>query len=150
MTEVVVQHGPIKRSHGRIAMGFTGLVSSRLYYAAAHSTKGFPGISLNANLDANGEERLAERTRIAQELHDTLLQGFLGVAMQLREAVDHLPADSTAKPRFNHLMRVMERALEEGRRAVRVCVLRTSAFPPWGRPSRAFRAIWATPRPVFE
>jgi signal transduction histidine kinase len=99
-------------------MGFTGLVTSRLHYAATHSTRGFTGISLNANLDANGAERLEERTRIAQELHDTLLQGFLAVAMQLHEAVDRLPPDSAAKPRFSHLLRVMERALEDGRRAV--------------------------------
>ena len=34
------------------------------------------------------EERLAERTRIAQELHDTLLQGFLSASMQLHVAAE--------------------------------------------------------------
>lgn len=47
-----------------------------------------------ANIDARGKERLAERTRIAQELQDILLQGFLAVSMQLlllQVAVDYLP-----------------------------------------------------------
>src|SRR5499426_4861193 len=43
------------------------------------------------------EERLAERTRIAQELHDTLLQGFISASMQLHVAVDQLPEDLSAK-----------------------------------------------------
>src|SRR5262249_17494139 len=33
------------------------------------------------------EERLAERTQIAQELHDTLLQGVISASMQLHVAV---------------------------------------------------------------
>lgn len=44
------------------------------------------------------EERLGERARIARELHDTLLQGFLGATMLLHEAVEKVPADSPAKP----------------------------------------------------
>src|SRR6266581_4430266 len=47
------------------------------------------------------EERLAERTRIAQDLHDTVLQGILSAAMQLRVAVDQLPANSPAKLRLS-------------------------------------------------
>jgi signal transduction histidine kinase len=66
------------------------------------------------NLDACA----AERTRIAQELHDTLLQGFLAVSMQLRSAVDGLPADSAAKAQFYSAMQTLDRVLEEGRRAV--------------------------------
>jgi hypothetical protein len=52
---------------------------------------------LTRQLNVRFEERLAERTRIAQELHDTLLQGFLSASMQLHVAVDRLPADSAAK-----------------------------------------------------
>ena len=48
-------------------------------------------------LNVRFEERLAERTRIAQELHDTLLQGFLSASMQLHVAADRLPDDSPAK-----------------------------------------------------
>ena len=42
-------------------------------------------------LNVRFEERLAERTRIAQELHDTLLQGFLSASMQLHVAVEQVP-----------------------------------------------------------
>ena len=51
-----------------------------------------------AGINARFDERLAERTRIAQELHDTLLQGFLSASMQVHVATDCLPADSQAKP----------------------------------------------------
>jgi signal transduction histidine kinase len=34
-------------------------------------------------LNGRFEERLAERVRVAQELHDTLLQGVLSASMQL-------------------------------------------------------------------
>ena len=37
---------------------------------------------------------LAERTRIARELHDTLLQGFSGVTMQMQALARRLPGDS--------------------------------------------------------
>lgn len=37
------------------------------------------------------EERLAERTRIARELHDSLLQGFQGLMFRLQAARDLLP-----------------------------------------------------------
>jgi len=38
---------------------------------------------LTKELNIGFEERLGERTRIAQELHDTLLQGLLATSMQL-------------------------------------------------------------------
>jgi signal transduction histidine kinase len=68
--------------------------------------------------DERSAGQLAERTRIAQELHDTLLQGFLALSMQLHAAVEYLPADSSAKPRFGSVLQAMDRILEEGRRAV--------------------------------
>jgi signal transduction histidine kinase/ligand-binding sensor domain-containing protein len=71
------------------------------------------------------DERLAERTRIAQELHDTLLQGFLSASMQMHVAVDRLPEDSPARPAFTRVLDLMSRVIEEGRNAVRG--LRSSA-----------------------
>jgi signal transduction histidine kinase len=38
------------------------------------------------------EERVAERTRIARELHDTLLQNFHGLLLRFQGAYNHLPA----------------------------------------------------------
>jgi signal transduction histidine kinase len=73
---------------------------------------------LARELDARAEERVAERTRIAQELYDTLLQGFLSASMQLHLAVDDLPKGSPDRARLDGVLRVMGRAIDEGR-----CVL---------------------------
>jgi signal transduction histidine kinase len=73
---------------------------------------------LARELDARSAERVAERTRIAQELYDTLLQGFLSASMQLHLAVDHLPEGSPDRERFDAVLRLMGRAIAEGR-----CVL---------------------------
>jgi signal transduction histidine kinase len=65
------------------------------------------------------EERAAERTRIAQDLHDTVLQGIISAAMQLDVAVDQLPANSPAKLRLRRVLELMRHVMEEGRNAVR-------------------------------
>jgi signal transduction histidine kinase len=62
---------------------------------------------------------LAERTRIAQELHDTLLQGFLSASMQVHIAADILPLDSKAKPTLTRALQLMNQVIEEGRGALR-------------------------------
>lgn len=74
---------------------------------------------LTAQMNMRFEERLAERTRIAQELHDTLLQGFLSASMQLHIADDRLPEDSPAKPMVGRVLQLMTRVIDEGRNAVR-------------------------------
>jgi len=61
---------------------------------------------------------LAERIRIAQELHDTLLQGLLSASMQLYVAVDRLPVDSPAKPPLRRVLQSMTQVIEEGLNAV--------------------------------
>ena len=74
---------------------------------------------LTSQMNVRFEERLGERTRIAQELHDTLLQGFLSASMQLHVAADSLPADSPTKQPLSHILHLMGRVIEEGRNAVR-------------------------------
>jgi hypothetical protein len=74
---------------------------------------------LARRLNLRFEERLAERTRIAQELHDTLLQGFLSASMQVHVMADRLPADSPAKPNLKRALELMAQVIEEGRNAVR-------------------------------
>jgi signal transduction histidine kinase len=74
---------------------------------------------LTSRLHLRFGERLAERTRIAQELHDTLLQGFLSASMQVHVATDSLPADSPAKPTLTRALQLMRQVIEEGRNAVR-------------------------------
>ena len=70
-------------------------------------------------LNVRFEERLAERTRIAQDLHDTLLQGFLSASMQLHVAADRIAMDSPAKPIISRVLQLMGQVIEEGRDAVR-------------------------------
>jgi signal transduction histidine kinase len=74
---------------------------------------------LTNQLNLRFEERLAERMRIAQDLHDTLLQGVISASMQLHVAVDNLPVDSPARPPLDHVQQLMGRVMEEGRNAVR-------------------------------
>lgn len=76
-------------------------------------------LQLTRQLNVRFEERLAERTLIAQELHDTLLQGFLSAAMQLDVAVDQLPEDSPSRPRLVRVLDLMRQVIEEGRNALR-------------------------------
>jgi signal transduction histidine kinase/ligand-binding sensor domain-containing protein len=72
-----------------------------------------------ARIDARFEERLAERTRIAQELHDTLLQGFLSASMHVHVATDRLPEDSQVRPLLTRAIELMSQVTEEGRNVVR-------------------------------
>lgn len=74
---------------------------------------------LAVQLNMRFEERLSERTRIAQELHDTLLQGFMSASMHLHVADDCLPEDSPAKPLVTRSLQLMTRVIEEGRNTVR-------------------------------
>jgi len=71
------------------------------------------------HLDSRFEERLAERTLVAQDLHDTLLQGFLSASMQLHVADSQLSADSPAKPIVGRVLELMGQVIHEGRNAVR-------------------------------
>jgi signal transduction histidine kinase len=70
-------------------------------------------------LNLRFEERLAERTRIAQELHDTLLQGFVSASMQLHAAAERLPADSPVRAPLDRVLDLMRTVIDEGRNAVR-------------------------------
>lgn len=76
-------------------------------------------LRLTRQMNMRFEERLAERTRIAQELHDTLLQGVLSASMQLHVADGHLATDSPAKPFVGRVLELMGGVIEEGRNAVR-------------------------------
>ena len=74
---------------------------------------------VTARLDLQFRERLSERTRVAQDLHDTLLQDVLSASLQLQVAEAHLPADSTAKPIVGEVLNLMGSAIEGARKAVR-------------------------------
>jgi signal transduction histidine kinase len=63
---------------------------------------------------------LAERNRLARDIHDTLAQGFTGVIMQL-EAAEDVMADGVPDEALGHLHRagqLARRSLTEARRSV--------------------------------
>jgi len=62
--------------------------------------------------------RLEERTRIARELHDTLLQTVQSASMQLSVAVDGVASDSLVKPQLDRILQIMSLGIDEGRRAI--------------------------------
>jgi signal transduction histidine kinase/ligand-binding sensor domain-containing protein len=72
------------------------------------------------------QERLAERTRIAQDLHDTLLQGFVSAKMQLFAEVHDLPPETQKTKRLKGIYELLGQLIEEGRNTVRD--LRTSEY----------------------
>jgi signal transduction histidine kinase len=74
---------------------------------------------LARQLNLRFEERLAERTRIAQELHDTLLQGLLSISMQIHVAADQLPGDAPAHVTLDRAKQLMGQVIEEGRNTIR-------------------------------
>jgi ligand-binding sensor domain-containing protein/signal transduction histidine kinase len=65
------------------------------------------------------EERVIERTRIARELHDTLLQSFQGLLLRFQAAFELLPKRPIeAKEALATALRRADSALVEGRDAV--------------------------------
>jgi ligand-binding sensor domain-containing protein/signal transduction histidine kinase len=74
---------------------------------------------LARRLDLRFEERLAERSRIARELHDTLLQSFQGAVLRFR-AVTYMLPDRPAEARatLESAIDAARQAIVEGRDAV--------------------------------
>jgi signal transduction histidine kinase/ligand-binding sensor domain-containing protein len=75
---------------------------------------------LKAHFAAGLEARVDERTRIARELHDTLLQSFQGVAFQIQAARNLLlrKADNVSVV-LDEAILATEEAIREGRSAIR-------------------------------
>jgi signal transduction histidine kinase len=72
-----------------------------------------PERRLSARLDAV----LEERTRLAREIHDTLLQGFTGLALQLVAVTNRLTGSPEA-PALRDLVSLAQKTLLDARRAV--------------------------------
>lgn len=76
-------------------------------------------IRLAHQLNARFQERLAERTRIAQELHDTLLQSFQGLMLRFQTIDNLLPArPGEAKRALEEALDRADDAVNESRRAI--------------------------------
>jgi signal transduction histidine kinase/ligand-binding sensor domain-containing protein len=64
------------------------------------------------------EERVRERTRIARELHDTLLQSFQAHLLHLQAVFELLPAHQEGKQKLGSAIDQAAEAIREGRDAV--------------------------------
>jgi len=61
------------------------------------------------------ESRLAERERIARDLHDTLLQSVQGLILKVHAAVHQLPEKDRTRERLEHALSDAQQVLIEGR-----------------------------------
>ena len=74
---------------------------------------------LARQFDARMEERVSERTRIARELHDTLLQSFHGLLLRFQAATNLLPdRPEEARKTLESAIDQAAQAITEGRDAV--------------------------------
>jgi PAS domain S-box-containing protein len=69
-------------------------------------------------LQARFTAMLEERTRIAREIHDTLLQGFTGIALQLVAATGRVAGPPEAVAALRDLVGLAKKTLEDARQAV--------------------------------
>jgi signal transduction histidine kinase len=65
------------------------------------------------------EARLAERERIARELHDTLLQGMQGLIWRFQAATDRIPGDEPARQLMEQSLDRADKLLGESRDKVK-------------------------------
>jgi signal transduction histidine kinase/ligand-binding sensor domain-containing protein len=88
---------------------------------SALAAAGLVAIVLRARrrvLEARFAAVLAERTRLAREIHDTLLQGFTGVALSLRAATRRLDgSDGSTRP-LDEVLSLAQETLVDARKAV--------------------------------
>jgi signal transduction histidine kinase len=73
---------------------------------------------LSAQFNLRVEERVGERTRIAQELHDTLLQNITGLSLQISGLAKTVSSAEFVKERLQDLRRQADDCLREARQSV--------------------------------
>jgi signal transduction histidine kinase/ligand-binding sensor domain-containing protein len=61
---------------------------------------------------------LAERVRLSRELHDTILQSLVGVALQFDAASSQLPPSSPAHQRLVRIRKQVEQYIRDARRSI--------------------------------
>jgi signal transduction histidine kinase len=84
------------------------------------------------------ESRLAERERIARDLHDTLLQGFQSLILKFHAIAGRIPAPDPVRQDMEKALDYADRVLTEGRD--RVWSLRSGAVSPTDLPA-AFQRV---------
>src|SRR5690242_20165810 len=60
---------------------------------------------------------VSERTRIAREIHDGLVQSLAGVVLQL-ETAEQLPSQDSAKHHFRRALDLARQGVQDARRAI--------------------------------
>ncbi|MDQ2843642.1 MAG: histidine kinase, partial [Acidobacteriota bacterium] len=73
---------------------------------------------VSARINERMQERLQERTRIARELHDTLLQGMLGISMEMYAASQQVFAQSSVSSSLGHASQRLREIAEQSRKTV--------------------------------
>jgi signal transduction histidine kinase len=63
------------------------------------------------------EERVGERTRIARDLHDTLLQSFHGVLLYFQTGINQLPEQPSETPTAE-ARKILEKAMHQAKHAI--------------------------------
>jgi PAS domain S-box-containing protein len=69
-------------------------------------------------LEARFAAMLAERTRMAREIHDTLLQGFTGVGLKLLAVTNRVAGQPETAGALREVLTLAQKTLEDARRAV--------------------------------
>jgi two-component system NarL family sensor kinase len=72
--------------------------------------------------------RLAERTRLAREIHDTLAQSLTAIGLQIESAIDALPPRAAATLPLQRALELSRSALDEARGSIGQ--LRSAGAPP--------------------
>jgi signal transduction histidine kinase/ligand-binding sensor domain-containing protein len=74
---------------------------------------------VSAQMQGRLEERMAERERIARELHDTLLQGFQGLTLHFQGVMKQIPDELPARETMRKALGYADGVLKEARERVR-------------------------------
>ena len=101
----------------------TGVFDLGMQMLAMVAMAGAVGLAVSQYAARKAAERfreLAERqAKQAEQLHDTMLQGFLGVVWQIEAATAQLPAQpGETKEQINHLMLRLDGVLQEARQSI--------------------------------
>jgi signal transduction histidine kinase len=74
--------------------------------------------ALSRQIKARMYARLAERERIARDLHDTFFQGIQGLLLSIHTATKKMRSDDPIRPQFEDALRKSDQVMAEGRELV--------------------------------
>ncbi len=100
------------------------------------------------NLHERLAERLAERERIAGELHDTLLQNLFGLTLSLQGTANQLSPNDPLKQRLNEALDRSDAVMKEGRARIKDLRSRGEDLPSLSLALTQFGRQLVTSKPV--